>query len=137
MFKYKYTHSIAKKKSIAITQHSGLTMTLEENMVKKKHNRLSIAILLTTLICTCKMITIFFFFDLPTEVLGIWGLLIYRWKSLEIPFQRCITCSQNLKITIVKQKRKICNHLVTADQGGQKNRNGNDYVSFLPCFLLV
>jgi hypothetical protein len=28
----------------------------------------------------------FFFFGLPTEFLGIWGLLIYRWKGLENTF---------------------------------------------------
>ena len=40
-----------------------------------------------------------------------------------MPFQRCITCPQNFKIAIVKQNRKICSYLVTADEGGQKNRN--------------
>ena len=28
------------------------------------------------------------------------------------------------KITVAKRKRKICNCLLTVDQGGQKNRNG-------------
>ena len=40
-----------------------------------------------------------------------------------MPFQRCITCPQNFKIAVVKQKGKICSRLVTVDHGGQKNRN--------------
>ena len=43
---------------------------------------------------------------------------------MKIPFQQCITCCQNFKIAVAKQKRKICSRLVIADQGGQKNHNG-------------
>jgi hypothetical protein len=45
---------------------------------------------------------------------------------LKIPFQQCITCPQNFKITVAKQKEEelICNRLVIANQGGQKNCNG-------------
>jgi hypothetical protein len=32
--------------------------------------------------------------------------------------------SKKIKIAVAKQKRKICSHLVTAVQGGQKNHNG-------------
>jgi hypothetical protein len=66
----------------------------------------------------------FSFFGLPTEFLGIWGLLIYHWKGLENTFPTVYYMPQNFKIAVVKQNRKICNCLVTADQGGQKNRNG-------------
>ena len=31
---------------------------------------------------------------------------------------------KKIKIVVVKEKRKFCSHLVIADQGGQKNRNG-------------
>jgi hypothetical protein len=57
---------------------------------------------------------------------------------LKISFQRCITCPQNSKITVTKQKRKICSHLVTADQGGQKNRNRKTTaVPFLHYFITL
>jgi hypothetical protein len=65
-----------------------------------------------------------YIFGLPTEILGIWGLLIYRYKGLENTFQWCITCPRNFKIAVVKPKKKINNRLVTVDQGGQKNCNG-------------
>ena len=60
-------------------------MSLVENIVKKNRSRLSIAVLLTTLICT-RLMTTHLFFGLPTEVLGIWGLLVYCWKRLENTF---------------------------------------------------
>jgi len=31
---------------------------------------------------------------------------------------------KNIKTAVAKEKRQICNHLVTADHDGQKNRNG-------------
>jgi hypothetical protein len=30
--------------------------------------------------------TAFFFFGLSTNILGLWGLEIYRWKGLEFSF---------------------------------------------------
>jgi hypothetical protein len=51
-----------------------------------------------------------FFFGLPIEILRFWGILKYL--------------SKNLKIAVVKPKKQICSRLVTANQGGQKNRNG-------------
>ena len=45
-------------------------------------------------------------------------------KIFSIPFQRYITCPQILKILAGKPKKQICSRLVTADQGGQKNRIG-------------
>ena len=51
-------------------------------------------------------------------------LLIYRSKSLgKYLSNGVLHAPQNFKITIVKQKRKICNRLVVEDQGGQNNRN--------------
>jgi hypothetical protein len=42
------------------------------------------------------------------------------------------------KLHAQKKKEKIYSRLVTADQGGQKNRNGQtSVVLFLPYFLLV
>jgi hypothetical protein len=52
-------------------------MSLVENMVKKNCGRFPIAVLLTTLICS-QFTTAYFFFGLPTEMLRIWGLLLYR-----------------------------------------------------------
>jgi hypothetical protein len=41
-------------------------------------------------------------------------------------------------MSVDKPKKQICIRLVTADQGGQKNRNGKTTaVVFLPHFLLV
>jgi hypothetical protein len=52
-------------------------------------------------------------------------------------FQWCITC-QILKISVGKRKKQICIRLMTANHGGQKNRNEKKTaVPFLPCFLLV
>jgi hypothetical protein len=53
-----------------------------------------------------------------------WGFQYIARKVLKIPFQWCITCPQNFKIAITKQKIKMCSRLVIVDQGGQKNRNG-------------
>jgi hypothetical protein len=53
---------------------------------------------------------------------------------LKIPFQQCITCPKNFKIAVVKQKRKTCSHLVIADHGGQKNRNGKTNAVFFTMF---
>ena len=44
-------------------------------------------------------------------------------KVFSRPFYRYITRSQNFKILVDKTK-KICGHLATAKQAGQKNRNG-------------
>jgi hypothetical protein len=45
-------------------------------------------------------------------------------KVLTISFQRYITCPQILEISAGKPRKQICSLLVTADQSGQKNRNG-------------
>jgi hypothetical protein len=45
-------------------------------------------------------------------------------KIFSRPFQRYIISPQILKISAGKPKKQICSRLVTADQGGQKNRNG-------------
>ena len=43
---------------------------------------------------------------------------------LKIPFQRYIIRPQDIKFAVVKWKINFCSCYVTADQGGQKNRNG-------------
>ena len=54
-----------------------------------------------------------------------WDLLAYRWKGLQNTLPTVYDMPQkSFKKIVVKEKRKICNHLVTADQGGLKNRNG-------------
>jgi hypothetical protein len=47
-------------------------------MVKKNRSRFSIAVLLTTLIRSLENAAADFFFGLPTEILRILGLLLYR-----------------------------------------------------------
>jgi len=59
----------------------------------------------------------------PTKFVGIWGLLIYRCQGLENTFSTVYYMPQFFFKSVVKQERKICNHLVTANHGGQKNRN--------------
>jgi hypothetical protein len=62
---------------------------------------------------------------LSTKILIILGLLICRWKGLENTFPTVYYMPPpKNKIVVAKQKRKICSRLVTADEGGQKNRNG-------------
>ena len=63
------------------------------------------------------------FLDLPTDTLGILGLVIYRSKGIEITFWTVYHMPQDIYFS-KKWKIKFCNHLVTANQGGQKNRNG-------------
>jgi hypothetical protein len=46
---------------------------------------------------------------LPVEILGIWGLIIYRWKGLENTFPMVYYTSQKFNIVVAKWKRKICN----------------------------
>ena len=75
---------------------------------------------------------------LPTSPLGISGLAIYCWKGLEYTFPAYITHPKTFNFAFAKWKIKFCSRLVTAYQGGQKNRNGKKIVVlFLPCFLLV
>ena len=46
-----------------------------------------------------------------------------------MPFQRYITRPPEFQNRV--GKRQICSRLVTADQGGQKNRNGKNNCDFL------
>ena len=62
----------------------------------------------------------FVFFNLPTKILG---LLLYRLKCIENTFP-IVYYIPPKKIAFAKQKRKICNCLVTAYHDGQMNRNG-------------
>jgi hypothetical protein len=54
---------------------------LVENIAKKNRNRFSIAVLLTTLICS-RLNDYIYFYVLPTNILRIWGILICRWKGV-------------------------------------------------------
>ena len=54
-----------------------------------------------------------------------WVLVIYRWEGLEKYLCNGILhVLVGLKSQSQNEKRKIFNRSVTADQGGQKNRNG-------------
>ena len=46
------------------------------------------------------------FFILPTEILGIWGLVIYRWKSLKYTFPTVYYTSQKFSHCSRKMKKK-------------------------------
>jgi hypothetical protein len=66
-----------------------------------------------------------FVFGLPTKLLGNMGLLVYRWKGLEKYLSNCVFHAPKiLKLHSQNKKGQICSRLVTAYQGGQKNRNG-------------
>ena len=79
-------------------------------------------------------------FYLSTKILGILGLVIYSWKGIEkkkLP-KGILGTPKTCNIIVAKQKIKICSHLVTACQGGQKNRNEKTTaVLFSHSFLLV
>jgi len=64
------------------------------------------------------------FVGFTAEILRIWGHVIYHWKGIENIFPVYITCPQSLEIAARKPRKQICSLLETADQGGQKNRNG-------------
>ena len=67
-------------------------------------------------------IFLFWFTNWKFKNLGAFNILLYRsWK---FTFQRCITCPKHFKIAVIKPNKQICSRLLTADQGGQKNRNG-------------
>ena len=68
--------------------------------------------------------------NIPTNTLGILGLVIYRWKGLEIPFQRYVTRPKTFNFAVAKWTINLYSCLVTANQGGQKNRNGKTTVVF-------
>jgi hypothetical protein len=64
-----------------------------------------------------------FLFCFTTSILKFGGHVIHRWKGiLEAP--------KFLTIQLVNQKKKNCSRLMSADQGGQKNRNGQT-IAFL------
>ena len=52
------------------------------------------------------------------------GFAIYSWKGLEHTFPMVYYTPKFSKKLVAKLARKICNHLVTARQGRQKNGNG-------------
>jgi hypothetical protein len=61
-----------------------------------------------------------YFFGLPTKILGILGPLIYHWKALEntLPTVYNMPPPPNV-FKLQSQKKKNCNRLVIAYQGGQ------------------
>ena len=65
----------------------------------------------------------FVFLNLPTGTLDILGLVIYRWKGIENIFPMVYNTPQYILNCSLKIKNIICNHYVTANQGGHKNRN--------------
>jgi hypothetical protein len=58
-------------------------------------------------------------------------------KVFSRPFQRYIKSLQIPKIKLINQKIIMYIRLMSADQGGQKNRIDKQLRFFLPCFLLV
>jgi hypothetical protein len=48
----------------------------------------------------------FFWFYLPPEFSRICGLVIYSWKGLETPFQRCNIHPEIFDIAVAQEKRK-------------------------------
>ena len=98
---------------------------LVENMVKKNHNRYPIAVLFTTLICSHKMNAyLFLVFDFTTASLKMGACNILLERSIQDLSSGILKAPKFLKFQLVNQKKQICSCLVTANQGGQKNRNG-------------
>jgi hypothetical protein len=69
------------------------------------------------------------FFGLTIEILRIWGFLIYLSNGVLPP------PPHNFRIAVIKPKQQIYIHLMTVDQGGQKNRNGQTTVVFVTMFF--
>jgi hypothetical protein len=95
---------------------------LVENVAKKNRSHFSIAVLWPPWSAVVKQLHICFF-GLPSEIVGIGG------GGINIPLERSWK-SKFLKLQSQKKKRKICSRLMTANQGGQKNRNGKATMIF-------
>jgi hypothetical protein len=67
---------------------------------------------------------LFCFFCLPTEVLGICGLLIYLWNGLENTFPTVYYMPQNFLNCNHKTTKKNMLSFSDCRSGDQKNRNG-------------
>ena len=64
-----------------------LKASLVENIVKKNCSHLSIAVFFDHLdLHSLNDYNLFIYFGLRTQILGIWGLLIYHWKGLANTF---------------------------------------------------
>ena len=99
-------------------------LSLVENMVKKNHGHLSIAVHLTTLICSHQTTAYssFLFYDCNFKCLGVCDTSLERYfKHLS---SGILKAPKFLRLQLVIQKKQIYNRLTSADQGGQKNRNG-------------
>ena len=80
----------------------------------------------------------FVFFGLPTEVLGIWGLLIYRWKGIENTFPTVHYMPPKFKNYSRKTQEENMQSFSDCKWGWSKELQWtNNCGSFLPCFLLV
>jgi hypothetical protein len=101
-----------------------MVQDLVENMVKENRSRFSIAVLLTTLICSHKTTAdfSFLFYNCNFKILGACNTPLERYfQNLS---SGILKAPKFLKLQLVNQKRKICSRLLTADQGGQENCNG-------------
>jgi hypothetical protein len=59
-----------------------------------------------------------------TAILKLWGHVIHRWKGIFKTYLAVYYKPPNFQNYSRKNKKQIRSCLVTADQGGQKNRNG-------------
>jgi hypothetical protein len=50
----------------------------------------------------------FFFFCFTSKILGIWGLVVYRWKGLENTFPMVYYTPQKFKLQPQAEKEKTC-----------------------------
>jgi hypothetical protein len=92
-------------------------------MLKKNRIRLSIAVLLTTLICSHQTIAdfSFWYYDCKIENLGACNTPLERYfQDLS---SGVLKASKIIKIQLVNQN-KFAVVFMSAYQGGQKNRNG-------------
>jgi hypothetical protein len=94
-------------------------------MAKKNRSCLSIAVLLTTLIGVTKQLQIFLF-SFTTAILKIGGGACNKplERYFQYLFSGILKGPKFLKLQLINQKKQICSRLTSADQDGQKNRNG-------------
>jgi hypothetical protein len=72
----------------------------------------------------------FFFFCFTIAILKFPVHVMHCWKVVSRSFQRYIKSPKIPKTSVGKPKKQICNRVTSADQGGQKNRNGQTIAVF-------
>ena len=104
--------------------------SLVENYAKKNRSRFPIAVLLTTLLCSHLTTTkiYFSFCDCKCKCVGVCDIPLERhFQDLS---NDMLQAQKYVKCHSVTEEKQICSCLSTAEQGGQKNRNGQNDCGF-------